>query len=216
MDAPDRHRPALLASVLLVVAVAVVGLALVLTGGGAEPDPEPEPPAAVEPEPEPEPDPEPEPPSPVVGEYGLSGVVDVSIHRRRVYGLGMPQEAPVVHDAAAVDAFVDAMATWLDAHFTELQDGGLGRAQEAGLVGPPEVVSLTDPDHPVSRAEYAMVVFARAEPEWARVAVDITRSDGSVLRANFVFLPGDPPFLVAAEGQGTRPPSGESREEEAP
>jgi hypothetical protein len=198
MDAPDRHRPALLASVLLVVAVVVVGLAVVLAGGGPEPEPEPEPPAAVEPEPEPEP----EPPGPVVGEHELLRVTELSVHDRRVFGSSMPQNAPIEHDQAAVDAFVAGMAAWLDAHLTDLQDGGVGAAFEAGLDGPHEVLTLTSPGLPVEHARYEMVVWAREQPEWGRAAVEVTLADGSAWQATVVFVPGDPPTLLAADGTG--------------
>jgi hypothetical protein len=200
MDSPDRQRPALLASVLLVVAVTVVGLVLVLTRGGPEPEPEPEPepPAAVEPEPAPEP----EPPGPVVGEYELLRVTELSVHDRRVFGSSMPQNAPIEHDQAAVDAFVAGMAAWLDGHLTDLQDGGVGSVFEAGLDGPHEVLTLTSPGLPVEQARYEMVVWAREQPEWGRAAVEVALADGSAWQATVVFVPGDPPTLLAADGTG--------------
>jgi hypothetical protein len=204
MGPHPRENPTLLVSAVLVVA-AVVVLAVVFVVSRAAPGSEPT--ASPTSEPEPEPEPDPEPPGPVTGEYELAAIRDVSVSGRRVFGSSMPQDAPVAPDEAAVGAFVDQMAAWVDQHLTDLQDGGEGSVPAAGLVGPHDTLTLTDPDHPVELAQYAMVVYAREAPEWARTNVVVTRTDGSVLTANLVFVPGEPPALVAAEGEGVAPAS---------
>jgi hypothetical protein len=214
MEPQPHENRTLLASALLVVA-AVVVLAVAYLASWSAPESEPTAVPTSEPESEPEPEPEPEPPGPVAGEYELAAIRDVSVGGRRVFGSSMPQDAPVAHDEAAVGAFVDQMAGWVDEHLTDLQDGGEGLVPGSGLVGPHEVLTLTDPDHPVELAQYAMVVFAREEPEWARTNVVVTRADGSVLTADLVFVPGEPPTLVSAEGDGVAPaPAGEEDAEE--
>jgi hypothetical protein len=213
MPPVSHDRTPLLVGALIALAALVV-IGVMALSGDDEPEPDPTPTAA----PEPEPEPEPEPPGPVEGEYELVRVTDLSVHGRRVFEEGMPQNDPVEPDAAAVEAFVAGMAAWLDGHFTDLQDGGPGWAADAGVAGPVEVLTLTDPDHPVEHASYAITVWARTEPEWARANVALTRTDGSTLHARLVFTPGDPPALVAAVGEGTPPeeePPAEDEEGEA-
>jgi hypothetical protein len=200
MEAHPRDHPPLLVSAVLVVA-AVVVLAVVYLASRSAPEPEP----TAAPTSEQEPEPEPEPPARVTGEYELAAIRDVSVHGRRVFGSSMPQDAPVTHDEGAVGAFVDQMAAWIDHHLTDLQEGGEGLVAGSGLVGPHEGLTLTDPDHPVELAQYAMVVYAREAPEWARTNVVVARTDGSVLTADLVFLPGEQPALIAAEGDGAVP-----------
>jgi hypothetical protein len=202
MKAHPREHPPLLVSAVLVVAAVVVLAVAYLASRSA---PAPEPTAAPTSEPEPEPEPEPQPPGPVTGEYELAAIRDVSVSGRRVFGSSMPQDAPVVHDEGAVGAFVDQMAAWIDRHLTDLQGGGEGLVAGSGLEGPHELLTLTDPDHPVELAQYAMVVYAREAPEWARTNVVVARADGSVSTADLVFLPGEQPALVAAEGDGAVP-----------
>ena len=182
-----------------VTAVLVVVLAVLLAGD------DPEPPAAVpEPEPtpaptlEPEPEPEPEPPPPVRGETTLVEVVDLSVHGTQLFGDRMPQDEPVPVDDDAVAALVDAVAAWLDEHLTDLQVGGDGALIAAGLDGDPGP-SLTDDQLGVEVARYDLTVYARGEPEWARVVVEVARRDGSVARRPLVFVPGGEPSVVAGE-----------------
>jgi hypothetical protein len=214
MELPSvtRDRRALVISALIAV-VAVVALAVVVATSreSTEPEPEPPPPVAT---PEPEPEPEPEPPGPVAGEYELLRVTGLSVHGRRVFGDRMPQDAPVEPDEVAVNDFVEAMVGWLDGHFTDLQDGGRGWAVLADVVGPVEVISLTDPDHPVAQARYEFVVWARVAPEWGRAAVELTLADGSIRTAALTFAAGEPPVLVAAEGEGAPPPTSPAGDED--
>jgi hypothetical protein len=185
----NTRRRTLLGSGLLVAGLiglaAVVVLAFVL-GGDPEPEPEPEPPAA-EPEPEPEPEAEPEAPAPVQGEAELAEIVDLSATGT---GLAHPgssgdQAVEVNHDR--VDALVAAIAEWLDAHLTDLQDGGDGLVADVGLQGPEGVGDLAGSGTVVEAASYRMSVGARGSPEWARVVVTVTAEDGGEHKATFAF-----------------------------
>jgi hypothetical protein len=215
MELPSvtRDRRALLISALIAVtAVVVLGVVLLTSSGVPEPEPEPPPVATPDPEPEPEPD----PPPPVEGALELAEVVDLSVTGTGLHREGTSGDAAVPIDDAAVATFADTIGAWLDHHLTDLQDGGPGDAAAAGLDGPPEVVHLTDPHHPVVAATYVVRIGARGAPEWGEARVTVRREDGSELAATLAFLPGeDGPRLVAAAGEGTAPaladddPSGE-------
>ena len=195
-----RRGPALpIAIGLAVAALAILGVVLVLNDDDRAPPtvapaPEPDP----GPEPDPEPEPEPPRPPPVHGDATLGDVVDLSVHGTQLFGDSMPQDEPVPIEDDAVDAFLAAIARWLDDHLTELQDGGPGALSEAGLegdAGPP----LADDDHLVASARYDVTVYARGVPEWGRVDVEVERLDGSVARRRLVFVPGEEPSVIGGE-----------------
>ncbi|MTV24847.1 hypothetical protein FTX61_05365 [Nitriliruptoraceae bacterium ZYF776] len=195
-----RHRRApshLGAAAALLVAVVATGC-----GGEAEVAPDPEPPVVTAPPPEPEPEPEPVAPAPVRGEVVQETLEDTSIAGSGLYPDGSgPDAAPSV-DQDAVDAAVEAATAWLDAHLTELHDGGPGRIREAGFTGDLARVTtgLASPERPVLAATYSVVVGTREAPEYVRVGVTVTREDGTNAGATFVFLPeGDDVVLLAAE-----------------
>lgn len=167
----------------------------------------PRPPSRTEPFPEPS-------PQPVDGEMELAEVVDLSHTGARLFGGSMQQSQPIQIDQEEVRAQAAAVADWLDRHLNDLQEGGDGGAVDAGLVGPAEVLTLTHPDQLVVEASYDLVVYARGTTEWIRAVVTVTRRDDSTVGAQLVFLPGDPPRLIAAEGEGEAPapPAGSDAE----
>jgi hypothetical protein len=202
-DSRDRS-PLIISALIAAVAVVVLGVAILSSGD----EPEPEPTARPTATPTPEPEPEPEPPPPVQGEPELTEVVDLSVTGTGLHRAGTGGDAPVPIDEASVATFAAAMASWIDDHLTDLQDGGEGTVVAAGLVGPVGVGHLTDPDHPVTSARYSMRVGARGAAEWGEVEVVVLRVDGTERTATLAFLPGDDaPRLVAAEGDGTASPA---------
>lgn len=195
-----RSRPAWIFSAgLVVVAGLVVGVALAIAT-----EPAPEVIDAVplsEPErvPVPEPEPEPEPPSPVVGEIADIDVGDMSATGSRLFHEGSDGDESVPVDDDAVEEFVTAMAAWLDAHLTDLQDDGPGLVE--GLAGDTEPVAawLSSPDAPVETATYRFLIAARGSPEWGSVVVAVHRGRGVTQQARYTFVPGEQLTLVAAE-----------------
>lgn len=119
------------------------------------------------------------------------------------------QPAPPPDDIA-VAGFAAAVAGWLDRHLTDLQAGGPGLLAEVAapglLVGaPPEQMraatqALTSPERPVMNAFYHVIVAQEGLPLWARVNLTVTSAEGTTSRAGFVFTPGPPPVLIAAQG----------------
>lgn len=111
-------------------------------------------------------------------------------------------------DEAAVDAFVDAIADWLDAHLTDLHGGGPGLLEDvaaAGLIDSGETAELTSGLatflEPVSSATYRFVVAADGAPEWAHVRVNISTGGQAdeARSAELTFAVGDDgPLLLAA------------------
>lgn len=153
-----------------------------------------------------EPEPEPEPPPPVVGELTRTITYDLSVTGTGLYRDGTEDDRRVPIDEAAGEAAVAAAVTWVDAHLSDLQAGGPGGLEGLGLVGATELAAgaLTDPDHVVSAARYAVAVGARGTPEWVRLTADVARSDGTSARAEFVFtVVGDEVVPVATAGPET-------------
>jgi hypothetical protein len=204
-SAPQLDHAALLAAGLSVLAVLAVSIAIVLSGDDSPPPPEPAPELTAAPVPMPEPEPEP-PPPPVSGQVEEVVLVDVSVSGRQVFGDRMPQDEPIEPDEETVEALTTAVTAWLDEHLTDLQDGGTGLTG-AALEGSHETMVLTHPDAPVEQAVYAFTVYVRGAAEWASVTATVTRTDGEQRTATFAFLPGEPPDLVAAEGDGEFPPA---------
>lgn len=191
----DRRAVALAGVVGLLVLGVLAGMLLL----GDDPEPPPPPPAG------PEPTSRPEPPMPVEGSLALD-TVDLSHTDTRLFGESMSRSQPIPIKEDGAEAFAQLIVEWLDRHLTDLQEGGPGGAPDAGLAGANEILTLTHPQQPVDAARYHVVVYARGAPEWARTGVTVTREDGSTVRANVVFLPGDPPRLIAAQGEGEEPP----------
>lgn len=195
-----RSRPAWIFSAgLVVVASLVLGVALAIA---TEPAPEvidAVPLREPEPFPVPEPEPEPEPPSPVEGEIADIEVSDMSATGSRLFHEGSDGDEPVPVDDDAVEEFVTAMAAWLDAHLTDLQDDGPGLVE--GLAGDTEPVAagLSNPDAPVETATYRFLIAARGTPEWGSVVVAVHRGRGVTQQARYTFVPGKQLTLVAAE-----------------
>lgn len=147
-----------------------------------------------------------------------------AVHGRRLVATRPVANGPVVFHgrrapapkAAAVTAFAEATADWLDAHLTDLQRGGSGRLRGVAATGllrgaSPALLravggALASPDRPVRQARYQLLVAHAASPQWLRAAVEVTAPDGRVVAAQFVFVPGSRgrPVLVAA-GPGQSP-----------
>lgn len=161
----------------------------------------------AEPEAEPTPSPTSETPTfeihPVVGERAAAAY---HVSSREILGNGTREPL----DEAGLATVSEAIATWLDGHLDDLQrggDGDLTAIAPAGLVLeaegedalPPELkakidtvtTDLTNPDLPVASARYHLAVYGEAVLEWASVQVEVTRSDGSVAGATFVFGIGE-------------------------
>lgn len=204
-----RRVHALIAGVVGLLVLLVVGGVLWLGGD------DPAPPPAEEPEPEAEPEPEPEP-DPVEGALELD-TVDLSHTGTRLFGGSRPQSNRVPMNEEGIETFAQVIAEWLDRHLNDLQEGGPGGAPGPELVdGPTEILTLTNPEQPVASARYHVVVYARGKPEWARAGVTVAREDDSTVRANIIFLPDDPPQLIAAQGEGEEPPAPADEEPTGP
>ncbi|MDP8927677.1 MAG: hypothetical protein M3O70_03630 [Actinomycetota bacterium] len=125
------------------------------------------------------------------------------------------QPAPPPDDVA-VAGFAAAVVGWLDRHLTDLQGGGPGLLAEVAapglLTGAPAVSvtaathALVSPERPVTDAFYHVIVAQEGLPLWARVGVTVRSAEGTTSSAGFVFTPGPPPVLIAAQGA----PSGAS------
>lgn len=122
------------------------------------------------------------------------------------------QPAPPPDDVA-VAGFAAAVVGWLDRHLTDLQGGGPGLLAEVAAPGllagaPAEAVTaathaLASPERPVANASYHVIVAQEGLPLWARVNVTVASPDGLTSSAGFVFTPGPPPVLIAAQGAPT-------------
>lgn len=147
--------------------------------------------------------------SDVVGTVEEVSVTDLSISGGGLYPDGSSADAPVATDDEAVSSAVDEARAWLDAHLTDVQAGGPGRAEVPELVGDAGPVStgLAGPDHRVTEATYTFTVGVRGAPEWVQSDVVVDREDGR-MTATFVFVAdGSELSLVAAHvGDGTPVP----------
>lgn len=140
---------------------------------------------------------------PVVGERLTAG-----FHTSSREALGNGVRKPI-DEVGAKRAF-EAIGTWLDGHLDDLQRGGDGdlvSVAPAGLVVavepdeqlPPAIqqqiaavtTNLTNEELPVASARYNLAVYGEHTLEWATARVQVTRSDGSVARATFVFSLGE-------------------------
>jgi hypothetical protein len=186
-----------------VLAVACAALVLTGCGGRTQAPPASAPSPTASPAPDPEPTPAPEEtftPRPVEGDLADVEVWDLSPTDSGLYRSGTAGDARREVDGAGLERFATGMARWVDAHLTDLQDGGEGGDPGTVLEGPPEALHLADADHPVVRARYLARVGTRGTPEWGELRVSVRLLDGSERTATLAFVPGsDGVVLVAAE-----------------
>ncbi|MDP8960267.1 MAG: hypothetical protein M3N32_01355 [Actinomycetota bacterium] len=145
----------------------------------------------------------PSPPGPVRGQASV-GVVSSSAGPIVFHD----QPAPPPDDAA-VAGLAAAVVGWLDRHLTDLQGGGPGLLAEVAAPGllagaPAESLAaathaLASPERPVTNVFYHVIVAQEGLPLWARVNVTVTSAEGTT-SSGFVFTPGPPPVLIAAQG----------------
>lgn len=143
----------------------------------------------------------PPPPDEVAGAVELAEVVDLSVTGTglAVQGSGADERVPI--DEGAVDEVVTAIAGWLDAHLTDLQEEGEGLVTEVGLTGPPEAGQLAGPGAIIDEATYRFSVGARGGPEWVRVVVEVVTEEGEEHAAVFGFTGRAEPELQAVEAR---------------
>lgn len=121
-------------------------------------------------------------PQPVAGITGLI-LWDLSPSGTQVFAKGSDLDVPVASDSAAVNAFGDAVAAWLDAVLTERNLGttttfaasGIdpaGFATAFGIVAPG-----TPPAAQVVGASYLIELGYLGDPAWASVRVESTLQD---------------------------------------
>lgn len=121
-----------------------------------------------------------------------------------------PNAAVPEADEEAISQFVSATARWLDSHLTDLQNGGAGLIAEIAMDGlldqvKPEALlaatsDLASPDRTVDEATYDVLVAVDGAPQWMRVTVETTSTDGDVGRAQFIFVPHDGWTRLVAAG----------------
>lgn len=152
----------------------------------------------------PAPSPTPEPPAPVEGTVVYEGVrLDTSgalLHPR-----GSAGDVRPTLDEPAMRAAIGRVAGLLDAHLTALQ-AGTTTALPGGLDGAvapaaarAATTDLTSPAAPVDAAVHDLRVGVDTTARWIHATTTVTRRDGSVRAADFVFALGDAgPVLVAA------------------
>lgn len=148
-----------------------------------------------------------DPPTPSAPVRGQVSIGVISASAGPIVFHDQPAPPP---DDVAVAGFAAAVAAWLDRHLTDLQAGGPGLLAEVAAPGllagaPSEHVraatqALASPGRPVTNAFYHVIVAQEGLPLWARVNLTITSAEGTTTSAGFVFTPGPPPVLVAAQG----------------
>lgn len=113
----------------------------------------------------------------------------------------LTHRAAAMGSGDAVLPLADEVATWLDAHLNDLQQGGTGRTVDVAAPGlvddatPAELDAITGalatPETPVTSARYLLDGSYDAMTEWLEATVEVTRVDGTVALATFVFTPTD-------------------------
>jgi hypothetical protein len=199
----DRRRT-LLGSGMLVaglVGLAALVVAVVVFTGGDEPPPDDAVTWPISPLLEPPPEPEPEEPDAVAGAAEVREVIDLSVTGSGLVGSGSSADERVPVDEGAVDAVVEAITEWLDAHLTDLQAEGDGLVADVGLVGAPEAADLAGPGAIIDEATYQFFVGVRGEPEWVRVQVVVVTEEGDQHVAVFGFTGRAEPELQGVEGR---------------
>ena len=165
---------------------------------------------APEPAPEPEPEPPPPPPPPPVeGQVDRTGIVDLSTANTGVFQPGSDPDQPVPVDHDAVDTFVAAAASWLDAHLQAYRDGQ--PLDLPGMTGDPAAVTaaIVGSADDLDRVHYAVRVGARGAPEWAEVSVHIGYPDGPTAGVVTFVTAEDPGHAVPVAMEALRAPPGD-------
>lgn len=167
--------------------------------------------AAVEVDAEPSPLPSPSPVpthTPVTGERVATGI-DVRPVVDRLDGVDRS-----TLDEASIHAFADQIFDALDAHLTDLQDGGPGTLSSLDahgvLTADPTLaeaatLALAGPTRPVRAAVYDLVAYHDVTVEFAHVTATVTGADDAV-RTIGLSLAADAlgaPLLVAVEDVAT-------------
>jgi nitrite reductase (NADH) large subunit len=78
----------------------------------------------------------------------------------------------------------------------------------------PAILALTGADAWVENARYELTTYVRGAPEWLHAHVVVLRDDGTERTADLVFLPGEEPTLLAAEGEGIATADDDADDEE--
>lgn len=159
------------------------------------------------PEPAPAPEPPPEPPT-VAGTVETMRFVDLSTARTGVHQPGSDPDRSVPVDDAAIDAFVDGAASWLDANLTAARRGQDVAATP--LLGDPTaaLTAMLWQADDLETVRYRVHVGARGVPEFSEVTVRVHHGDGGFRTAGIVtFVAGDGPTPVAIEllGRSVQP-----------
>lgn len=152
----------------------------------------------------PSPSPTPDPVEPVHGSVLYEGVrLDRS--GSKLFVSGSPRDARPALDEQAMRDFIGSVARTLDLHLTALQAGEPATlpapldAATAPAAARAATTDLTSPDAPVTEAVYDVAVAIDATAHWATVTARVTRADGSVRAADFVFVATpDGPQMIAA------------------
>lgn len=202
--------------VAIAAAVGVVALSVSLVG-----DTETEEPLAAPTSPTatatatPSPTPTPTPPPPVEAERELETVV--TSHGPIIFPRGDDRHPAAEPDVEAVEAFAARVGDWLDAHLTDLQEGGSGQLDRyaAGLLDAADgevlaglTTELATAERPVAEARYRMVVAADGAPQWLHVRLDVTRADDAERSAELVVghVDAEPRLLAASPVHPDAPP----------
>lgn len=148
--------------------MAAVGVAVLLVACGGEEEPGAAPTLAG--------------PQPVAGITGLI-LWDLSPAGTQVFAKGGDLDVPVASDSAAVNAFGDAVATWLDTVLTERNLGTTTTFAASGIdpAGFATAFGITAPGTPpaaqVVGASYLIELGYLGDPAWASVRVETTLQD---------------------------------------
>lgn len=125
---------------------------------------------------------------PVVGERTAAVL---PLGSRPLLGLGGNPEP----DQEAIDASVDAVGDWLDAHLDRLQRDGKGawgtiaaKGLANGKQRRPVTTGLVNPDKPVAAARYVMSVYHDGAPQYLTARVEVTHDDDSTSDVGLVFV----------------------------
>jgi hypothetical protein len=172
-------------------ACAVLAAAALLTGCSSDGEPVAAGTSTTE---EPSPTPSPTPTWKLRPVKGERTAAVVALGGRPVLGLGDDPDP----DQAAIDAAVDQVGDWLDAHLDALQRSGsgeLGDVMAKGLANKkqrrPVTTGLASPDEPVKSARYVMSVYHDGTPRYLTTRVEVTHDDDSTSGIGMVFTVGE-------------------------
>lgn len=123
----------------------------------------------------------------------------------KLFAAGSSRDARPALDEPAMRDFIGSIARYLDGHLTALQAGEPVTlpapldAATAPAAARAATTDLTSQDATVTEAVYDVDVAIDATARWATVTATVTRIDGSVRSADFVFVAGaDGPQMIAA------------------